>query len=1116
MSNSRIERPDTDAVLDTLKDFQRSTVEYVFQRMYLDDPPARRFLVADEVGLGKTLVARGLIAKTVDHLWEDVGRIDVVYVCANSHIARQNIKRLSIQADAKVALASRLTLLPVTLPDISKNKLNFVAFTPGTSFNLRSSEGMRQERALLYHLLHDFWQFGERKGPFRALQGWVGDSVAWRREVARYARAHTIDEGLQRAYIAALTREDLERQQLGQSTLRDEFERIAERLSHIDYIPYDVVHPRANLVGRLREILAQTCLDALEPDLVILDEFQRFRHLLRDDDEVAHLARSLFNYVTPEGQQARVLLLSATPYKMYTQHFEGEDDHYRDFMETVKFLHEDPERTRSFQKHLDEYRSSLLHLSAETVPQFKRAKDEVEADLRRVMVRNERLQVSSEPLPMVQEVPRTAVRLEVGDLRHFMVLDQVAARVGVGDHVEYWKSAPYLANFMEAYVLKKGLRRAANDDALRSELGALATRRPEGFLQWSEVEEYAEIDPSNARLRALIENEVARGWRLLWLPPSLPYYEGGEPFDSAGAASITKVLVFSSWKVVPKVVATMASLEAERRMVRTLDPYVGYSRLHLKRRPLLRFAEQERRVARTAPGEPTRRLSGMPVLTLLYPSATLATLIDPLAIAADLRAGGRQATMQGVIDVAAEQLRPLLERIVKEHHREAPGVADEAWYWSALAQLDGLLHPASTIRWLDSDDDKIAWRSMVRTLGDDDTSLFDLHVREFRRHVDAPSDLGRPPDDLPEVLAQIAVASPAVCALRSLIRLWPEARLADAVAARSGAARAAMSFRSVFNLPESITLIRGSYLEDENDLTPYWRLCLRYALNGNLQAVLDEYVHVLRDALGLFGGEPAHDSGEIMTQMAEAASIRTVRLEFDELDPSGVDESSFLRSRTLRCRYAMRFGRDQSEDGSQVTREDQVRAAFNSPFRPFVVATTSIGQEGIDFHWYCHRIYHWNLPSNPVDLEQREGRIDRYKGHAIRRNVALRHGDEFFAEAARRHGAIGDPWRRMFEMARTRRDRDPRANELDPWWVYRVPHGSSVERFVPILPLSRDEAVLTDLKDSLVAYRLVFGQPGQEDLLEFLKRRVADQGLDLERLVHECRVDLSAPNGRGA
>ena len=50
-------------------------------------------------------------------------------------------------------------------------------------------------------------------------------------------------------------------------------------------------------------------------------------------------------------------------------------------------------------------------------------------------------------------------------------------------------------------------------------------------------------------------------------------------------------------------------------------------------------------------------------------------------------------------------------------------------------------------------------------------------------------------------------------------------------------------------------------------------------------------------------------------------------------------------------------------------------------------ATPRVGQEGLDFHPYCYRVYHWNLPGNPVDLEQREGRIHRFKGQ-IRKAVA--------------------------------------------------------------------------------------------------------------------------------
>ena len=101
-----------DATLRRLKDFQRRTVDYVFGRMYLDDPPAPRFLVADEVGLGKTLVARGVIARALEHLQDRVERVDFVYVCSNAAIAHQNVARLDVLGSGGFALASRLTLLP--------------------------------------------------------------------------------------------------------------------------------------------------------------------------------------------------------------------------------------------------------------------------------------------------------------------------------------------------------------------------------------------------------------------------------------------------------------------------------------------------------------------------------------------------------------------------------------------------------------------------------------------------------------------------------------------------------------------------------------------------------------------------------------------------------------------------------------------------------------------------------------------------------------------------------------------------------------------------------------------------------------------------------------------
>ncbi len=62
---------------------------------------------------------------------------------------------------------------------------------------------------------------------------------------------------------------------------------------------------------------------------------------------------------------------------------------------------------------------------------------------------------------------------------------------------------------------------------------------------------------------------------------------------------------------------------------------------------------------------------------------------------------------------------------------------------------------------------------------------------------------------------------------------------------------------------------------------------------------------------------------------------------------------------------------------SRPLRPDELRKAFNAPFWPYVLATTSIGQEGLDFHCWCDTIIHWDLADDPVSHEQRQGRIQR-------------------------------------------------------------------------------------------------------------------------------------------
>lgn len=201
----------------------------------------------------------------------------------------------------------------------------------------------------------------------------------------------------------------------------------------------------------------------------------------------------------------------------------------------------------------------------------------------------------------------------------------------------------------------------------------------------------------------------------------------------------------------------------------------------------------------------------------------------------------------------------------------------------------------------------------------------------------------------------------------------------------------------------------------------------------------------------------------------------------------------------LPSRFALRYG-GRRATGPDTDRQPEVLAAFNSPFWPFVLATTSVGQEGIDFHWWCHVTNHWNTPANPVDFEQREGRVSRYGGLVVRRNLAARHGATATGALTNRR----NPWPMLFELGMV--DSDDRFGELAPHWIYDGP--TKVVRQLYPYSLSRDRGRYDRLKDDLVLYRLTFGQPRQEDLLELLRRRGVEA--DPARL-DAMRIDLRPP-----
>jgi hypothetical protein len=300
--------------------------------------------------------------------------------------------------------------------------------------------------------------------------------------------------------------------------------------------------------------------------------------------------------------------------------------------------------------------------------------------------------------------------------------------------------------------------------------------------------------------------------------------------------------------------------------------------------------------------------------------------------------------------------------------------------------------------------------------------------------------------DLPKILALISVASPSSCAYRMF-------------KVENHTKALAKEFVGLFNKPESMNILDVIYEQKRKISKRYFKRVLDYCANGNLQSVLDEWSYVL------------NDEGDRLIDTMRDSFIRTTR---SFVDTDKTFNRKGAKKKAMRNHFGVGYFKS-TDDDTNTLHTNRIRNAFNSPFRPFVLATTSIGQEGLDFHLYCRKIVHWNLPSNPIDLEQREGRINRYQCLAIRQNIVKRYGNQCKGE---------NIWPELFQAAESKNDD---GSGLMPCWC--LPNHTDdipIERIVPMYPFSNDEPMYKRIIEIVRLYRLTLGQPRQEELMRKL------------------------------
>ncbi|MFZ2512222.1 MAG: DEAD/DEAH box helicase family protein, partial [Gordonia sp. (in: high G+C Gram-positive bacteria)] len=662
---------DVDAEMSRLSDFQTATADYTFARLFGDGADSTsRFLVADEVGLGKTIVARGVIAQTIAHLHgQNDSRIDIVYICSNESIAEQNLRKLAPAGVDVEHHSQRLSLLPFDLRERADHPVSLIALTPGTSMKLGHSGGLFEERAAALAALSDLWGGHRLRGK--------GIGTLFAGGIKDYPDVSKEDRIRERAsyYRGRLSKRA--RELLAEEIAKVDAELIAESGDDTDAYLHRVAHDfgaersedatrgQRRILHRLRAALSNTGARLLQPDLVILDEFQRFRDILQGDDEAAtsedryaaSIAERLLSFHHEDhGRDTRVLMLSATPYTMHSSSVRaladpsapsqaaGVDDHYQDFLATYRFLvgglpgTDVASEVDGLSKDLFELRRTISDSVVDGIDPALIAAGRVGDRLRKVMTRSERLSATINRDGMLTErgtllpVPDTAALKQFRSTAQ--IIEQLRAITAptqaprVGDVVSYWKAAPYTLSYLDRYKVLADLRDTVESGSKSSRSLLQALQRSPAVLPWKSILAYRVVPSTHAGLARLWSDffDTAHAERLLWLPPSLPYYRAGGDFETQAARRLTKRLIFSSWDLAPTAIATLTSYECERRMMSSAKKAGRRTNAYDARR------------RSTRPLQYRGKAESLAHLLFDTPFPRLAELTDPISIIGELRA----------------------------------------------------------------------------------------------------------------------------------------------------------------------------------------------------------------------------------------------------------------------------------------------------------------------------------------------------------------------------------------------------------------------------------------------------------------------------------------------
>ncbi len=1039
------------------KPFQQATILAALKALKKVTGP-KRFLVADEVGLGKTIVGSGVIQglakveKNQDKQIKDgLKPFTVLYVCSNLGIAKQNVSRLLSFLDEKerklaISRVDRPSLL-VTAAKPKHECFHIYSLTPATAIPTRKGQrqdGLMKERALAMVLLQLIVNI-----EHKLLQ------QVFRRNAAK----KTFDECVMHF------RKQEQAGQLGGNEFRLSF-RTALRetlgLKAGQQLPARINSmlgsdlQQSDLVGAVRTALTIAGLDAIKPSLVIFDEFQRFRDLTdANDDKVVdnnefqvrlrdRAEALVLKHIRGNADSAgpALLLLSATPYTPYRRRSESKDDgenQNSDFFDLVGFLAGNAKHAKNTKKLFDELSEELRKGLIDT-NKCKELRRLLIANLSPLMSRSERAQLAETEIGSLNDDSMIEAELLPCDIEQFCQMQQCFIPDDKKWILPLWQSVPLPMQTLGSRYLPWKNSKAPKQ--------VILTRSNRNKYKLPK-------ELPHPSLRALLDLLSGSQMILPWSAPSLPWWSlgnGWKPLVNTSHLQ-SKLLVFSRYRAVPTALAGLISFVTESKLNLSVNGGKALNYEQVNERHWLSVSAKR-------PG----------LLELFHPSPLLADL-DPL----EVPIGNLRKIKQSIAQQLRRKLKGLGVKVVSDAKLKPRKL------WELLAAIEsraGIWYVSIS-----------AWREVASyDLKDDSSRALDILLERWSKA--ASIDCSIISSNEFSALSELALESPGVVMLRSLRRHWPDAykHLPKIVAVSW------RRFRTYLDKAWFYSALSG------HKFTGYPEAIKAAVLNSNLESVLDEHFWYLTT-----GG--SGDWTELLKDFEASLGLRGANVTFHNAAPDNPNENSELKLRS-HVAVALTEGRsevfldpnqpEQSVPSSSV-RSDEIRKAFNSPFWPNVLVTTSIGQEGIDLHPWCSALAHWDLAKCPAALEQREGRITRFASLSVRRAIAKKLAAEHISCSV----INGSPWSKLAEIADKKLSD---ASGMSPWWVIE---GAKSQKYFFAVPGSEQNERYVNLNKERALYRLVLGMPDQEDLMHMLKDQ---NNMPSKEVIRDACIDLSAYN----